>query len=410
MIRFLLFNVTASLVLVAEFTCASGRAPSQPPPSLSSEKTISSLASRYVDNGGFIVSNSHGQYKHNPKKLFTPASILKIATAATATNILGPEYHFSTSFFQDDSGNLYIQGHGDPFLTSEEIVSIWSTPAMQHLRPVTKLFLDDSAYKLESTSTDGSSGSTNPYDALNSALAVNFNTIPIRVKDHMVNSLEPQTPTLPIMTRHGKELPDGKYRIAISKKQNDILEYAGQLFIELGPETIISKATRVESRTVPKNLSPLYTHYSSNSLSDGISKLLLYSNNFIANQFFLACGAARYGQPATWLKGKTAMALFLEEQLHIKPSQFTIQEGSGLSRQNKLSPTAMLTVLEHFKPYAQLLPKHGSTYLKSGTLTGVYSYAGYLGHGEDLFPFVLMLNQKTNNRDLILDTFEKLPL
>ncbi|MBT8354631.1 MAG: hypothetical protein KJO60_08920, partial [Desulfofustis sp.] len=40
--------------------------------------------------------------------------------------------------------------------------------------------------------------------------------------------------------------------------------------------------------------------------------------------------------------------------------------------------------------------------LKSGTMTGVYGYAGYFSSGENLDPFIILLNQKINNRDRLL--------
>ena len=47
-----------------------------------------------------------------------------------------------------------------------------------------------------------------------------------------------------------------------------------------------------------------------------------------------------------------------------------------------------------------LLNNHKGVYLKTGTLRGVYSMAGYL---EENLYFVILLNQKKNNRDKLLD-------
>ncbi|TCO09289.1 D-alanyl-D-alanine carboxypeptidase/D-alanyl-D-alanine endopeptidase [Natronoflexus pectinivorans] len=61
----------------------------------------------------------------NQDKLFTPASVLKLLTTATALERLSPEYRFSTSFFYSGEikngilyGNLIIRGGGDGTLGS----------------------------------------------------------------------------------------------------------------------------------------------------------------------------------------------------------------------------------------------------------------------------------------------------
>ncbi len=62
----------------------------------------------------------------------------------------------------------------------------------------------------------------------------------------------------------------------------------------------------------------------------------------------------------------------------------------------------MLNVLSRFKPYADLLPVQEGVKVKSGTLTNVFSYAGYFRNENGLDGFVLILNQKENTRDELL--------
>jgi D-alanyl-D-alanine carboxypeptidase/D-alanyl-D-alanine-endopeptidase (penicillin-binding protein 4) len=62
----------------------------------------------------------------------------------------------------------------------------------------------------------------------------------------------------------------------------------------------------------------------------------------------------------------------------------------------------MISILERFKSHAGLLtPKDGHP-VRSGTLTGVYNYAGYIKTTGGLRSFVIMLNQQNNHRDAIL--------
>jgi D-alanyl-D-alanine carboxypeptidase/D-alanyl-D-alanine-endopeptidase (penicillin-binding protein 4) len=115
---------------------------------------------------------------------------------------------------------------------------------------------------------------------------------------------------------------------------------------------------------------------------------------------FLACGRVRFGGPATWKKGRQALAEFTRRRLHLPPETITMVEGSGLSRKNRITPRTMITVLEAFVPFADLLPVKHDYLMKSGTLTGVYCYGGYLEGSR--VPFSIMLNQETNSRDQIL--------
>ena len=46
-------------------------------------------------------------------------------------------------------------------------------------------------------------------------------------------------------------------------------------------------------------------------------------------------------------------------------------------------------------------------FIKSGTLKGVYTYAGYFVREDNFESFVIILNQKKNNRDRILDLIEQ---
>jgi D-alanyl-D-alanine carboxypeptidase/D-alanyl-D-alanine-endopeptidase (penicillin-binding protein 4) len=148
----------------------------------------------------------------------------------------------------------------------------------------------------------------------------------------------------------------------------------------------------------------MYIHYSSKTLEEIIRACLKYSNNFIANQLFLACGAATSQFPATWDKSRRFMNNYLTSTLMLSNDQIRIVEGSGLSRQNSITPLAFLQILERFKPHANLLSKKDDIVLKSGTLSDVFSFAGYL-HEKTLRPFVILLNQPENTKEDILQLF-----
>jgi D-alanyl-D-alanine carboxypeptidase/D-alanyl-D-alanine-endopeptidase (penicillin-binding protein 4) len=349
---------------------------------------------------------------HNLHELYAPASIIKIATALAALEILGPEYRFSTGFYLDDRQNLYIKGFGDPFLISEEIGLIAVNLKKRGCTAVRDIYIDDSSYAV-SGMTAGAGLSDNPYDAQNSGLAVNFNTVNIRRdRDGMVVSAEEQTPTIPLMAELAEGQKSGTYRISITRAHSNgaaiISRYAGELFRAFLQKENIVVSGVISRRRTPDELQPFYLHRSSKTLKEIIAPLMRYSNNFIANQLFLAAGAARNGYPATWKKGREAMTHFLQNELSLAGNEVKIVEGSGLSPANRVSAYAMIKLLDSFKPFALLLPRKDSKLLKSGTLQGVYSYAGYFMENKRLDSFVLLLNQPANNRDRLLRVLEQL--
>jgi serine-type D-Ala-D-Ala carboxypeptidase/endopeptidase (penicillin-binding protein 4) len=363
---------------------------------------------QYIQNGGYAfkpwlqpVDGYHSDM------LFTPASTTKMVTCLMALKILGPDYRFTTNFFLDPSGNLFIKGEGDPFLTSEIIAEIGKEIYHQGIRHVTSIILDESVFALES-SVDGSEHSTNPYDAEIGALAVNFNTLPIRIQsDGRLDSNEKQTPLLPIMEKIGENLKPGHYRLnvgafPVSDNIPNELRYVGELFRALFSQQNIQTGKIIRLGKVPKNAILVFSHRS-DTVREIVRDCLEFSNNFIANQLFIACGRISFGQPATWQKSRLALKRFTRDQLKLDPRTITIIEGSGLSRKNRLTPQAMVKVLEAFLPFADLLPTKHDLLIKSGTLKGVYCYAGYLqDHGHSI-PFAIMLNQQINSREQILN-------
>jgi len=329
-----------------------------------------------------------------------------------ALEILGPEFRFNTNFYLDGQQNLYIQGFGDPFLISEEVAAIIEKLKELGCTKINDIYLDNSAFELVA-SVDGAGLSDNPYDAQNSALAVNFNTVHIkREKNGEVLSAEEQTPTLAVMAELAEKLQPGVYRINITQEKTGgatlIGRYAGELFRAFQKQGNITGEGVIARRKTPENLSLFYTHRSGKTLEDIIGQLMLYSNNFIANQLFLTLGTHKYGYPATWEKSMQAMAGYLLEEHNLTEKEIKLVEGSGLSRKNRASPHAMMELLDSFKSYAKLLQQVDGKFLKSGTLKGVYSYAGYFIQKEKLDSFVLILNQEINNRDHLLQLLEEM--
>ncbi len=378
-------------------------------PVLAQEQAITKRIETLAASGGIGLKKDQALlYSQNLESPYVPASIMKIATSLAAFEILGSDYRFETLFYLDQEENLYIKGLGDPFLISEEITLIANKLKQLGIERINTIILDAGGCNLASA-MEINGNSLNPYDAGNSCLAVNFNTIKLRVLDNgPVISAEEQTPTLPLMSELATNLTPGAHRINVTAQVDHSLRYVGELFYAIFQKEGIFCFQGFQSGQTPLEASLIYQHRSSKSLSDVVESLLLYSNNFIANQLFLACGAVQYGWPASWGKGRLALIDYFERELGFTEQEFLLLEGSGLSRQNRITPRAMLNILERFKPHAGLLPKGKRGRYKSGTLTGVYSYAGYFTEGDELDPFVIILNQKRNRRDGVLYQLSRL--
>jgi len=366
--------------------------------------------SKLVKNGSVTVANHKWiLYRYPPKQnpMLVPASVQKYTTALAALHYFGSQFRFTTEFYLDQNNELGIRGHGDPSLVSEEWHKI--AEKLRDLPDITKiskgLFFDTSLFE-ENIQIPGLNFSLNPYDARNGALVVNFNTVYLKVDNYgVISSAEEQTPLTPIAKHLGKKLASGSHRVSIPSDSG--FAYTGELlqriFLKYG---LSFKNSKVNLRQVSSAGKLVYRHYNKLNIQDVIAGMMIYSNNFTANQLLLTIGMKRFGSPASLKKGRLAVKEYLTNELRISSDQFHIAEGSGISRKNRLTPDAILLLLKAFLPYQHLLPREKKIPYKTGTLRGVYSMAGYLSSDDPLY-FVILLNQKKNYREKILDILLK---
>ncbi len=361
-------------------------------------------------NGSLLMHNADGEIvvSHNSSETLVPASIVKIPLAQVALSLLGEDFRFETQFYTNSDGDLLIRGLGDPFLVSEEIAEIATGLAESGLDRVRRLVVDDSAFEsnpelpLELNARD-------PYAARVSALSTNFNTVNLAFdSEGNVISGEPQTPLTALARELAAQLPNRRSeRINLGADPEAGLQQAQQLFMafmEAAGITVTDSAFYHE--TVSDEWTLYFRHRSSRSLREILMGMLRYSNNFIANQLFLTLGAHEHGYPATVSASREVLRSNLErlygQGFGSEPAFLLMLEGSGLAREQRTSANGMIQILEAFRPYADLLPEVNGVLRKSGTLTGVYNYAGYFQRGDGLYPFVILTNQGANNRDELL--------
>ncbi|MFC1493922.1 D-alanyl-D-alanine carboxypeptidase/D-alanyl-D-alanine-endopeptidase [Thermodesulfobacteriota bacterium] len=363
---------------------------------------------KLIINGGYIAARE-GRHilSYNSDKQFIPASIWKVVTALAAIETLGKDYRFKTGFYLDNHKDLYIKGFGDPFIISEEIDLIYKKLIEKGIVEINNIYMDISSFDSPEPPPGGTS-SLNPYDAINGALAVNFNTVYFNVDGSgTVKSAEEQTPTLLIMKDLGRKFKRGRHRINISGSPENVSRHTGELFRAFQNQYKIPGKGSESEKNTPDSLKPLYVHYSSKTLIDIIKEMMLYSNNYISNQIFLTMGAYEYGYPATWEKGEKYLEHYLETNFPKYKNEIKVSEGSGISRDNRITPRAFMEILKRYKPYARTLPLDKGRYAKSGTLNGVYSNAGYIKSDTGYDCFVIILNQRDNTRGRILELIKK---
>jgi len=343
------------------------------------------------------------QYPKGCNDLLTPASLLKLATTSLAIRTLGLEHRFQTEFWRTKEGGLGLRGFGDPLLISEVWPGIAQALAARPELPrsLTGIVFDTSAFdpKLR---IPGIENSLNPYDARNGALVTNFNTVYVHVaKNGTVTSAEPQTPLVPLAAQLAQKLKPGKHRLNLSRQPKHVLPYfAGLVRTFLEHEGFAFASERISERRLGAGDRRLFTFHNPSTLAELLPGMLLYSNNFTTNQLLLASGTVRFGYPATLEHGLAALRHHLHEELGIPETEVVAVEGSGISRKNRLTPSAVIRLLDELRPHQEVLPLLKEELpVKTGTLRGIYGLAGYLPNGQT---FAILLNQRKNTREAVL--------
>ena len=318
----------------------------------------------------------------NPDLPLTPASTLKIVTSLSALGTLGPDYRFSTQVFTDyirggEVGNLFLKGHGDPHLVTEELFVLVRELANKGLTEIRgSIVVDDSFFKPDKPLDEVEELGYRSYHAPYSALSLNFNSVKIVVipgpaigKTARLLS-DPSSDYLRL-TGHVLTTPgSGNTKIELSKKlsenEREHVVVSGSIGVESAPkgkyvnvqnpalytglvfkELLLREGIKVRGNVIegitPENVS-LFSEHLSKPLSLIVYWLDKLSNNFMAEQICLAMGAYVHGAPGTRQKGLDAMGKFLVKS-GAPETNFSLADASGLSRSNKISASALVKIL-----------------------------------------------------------------
>ncbi len=171
----------------------------------------------------------------------------------------------------------------------------------------------------------------------------------------------------------------------------------------------------------PPGASPVYT-LESKPLAEIVRDMNKNSNNFMAEMLQRALGAESFGLPASREKGARAISDFLRS-CGVDPAPLVLTDGSGLSRSNMLTASALVRVLVRMNedpvlggPFLDSLPISGTdgtlkrrmngsaagrVRAKTGHIDGVTTLAGYVEETrEGPVAFAFLVNGADHGRAL----------
>ncbi len=266
----------------------------------------------------------------------------------------------------------------------------------KHLSQKQHIFKDiiiDDSYFANSLNIPGKNRSSNPYDAPVGALSANFNTVYFNYDEKgKLITAESQTPLLPSISKkiHLMRLKKGRY--TFSHNQQEITTYAGELLLYFLRKNNAKASGNIRLGLIDSDDKLIYRYHSRFTLEEVIKKMMKYSNNFIANQLLITMGAKESGEPGDLKKGANVIRQYTKQKLGLE--DFKIVEGSGLSRENRVSALQMLSILKAFSSYRYLLNQKDNFFYKTGTLQGIKNRVGYFENGsKDIYYYIIFLSK-----------------
>ncbi len=366
---------------------------------------------KLTQHDSVLVLDESGQvlYSWQADKPLVPASLVKLATAYLSIKKWGGHARFTTDFYRHGN-TLWVKGYGDPYLTSEELGALAQKLSALDLGWVQNIAIDGSHFTPQPV--PGGSQVVDPYNAPLSAVAANFNTVKLMRNAAGIHSAEPQTPVTAtakqVAIRLGRPKKGTTERINLVNQDNALTHFAELLNIKLEQVNIKleqasadlpSKPTKALpvsiSGVVPMTAALIYQHRNSHDVSDAIRGMLEFSNNFIANQLFLMLTAQA---PLSFKQASCTATQQLAADFDWQ--NFSIVEGSGLSRQNKLSASQLADLLQSLTAHQHLFKSYSAgiagvtVTAKTGTLNGVRSFAGFIQSGDQKYRFVFNFNRQ----------------
>ena len=398
-----------------------------------------------------------------------PAPSMKLVTTYAALDLLGPAYFWNTEMYTDGTiaqdalnGNLYLKGGGDPKLTLENFWLMLRNLRARGVREIRgDLILDRRLFAEENHNPAGfDEQPTRPYNTVPDALLVNFKAVTLQfVPDAAARTVriiaEPPLPQVQVINNLkfsegacgdwlGRAKADtqsntdsarlafsGTYALDCGEQQRSYSvlghrQYVGALFAYLWRNLGGTFSGQVRDGATPAQARVVVTG-KSQSLSEIVRDVNKYSNNVMARQLFLTLGINGGAIPATTASATTAIRQWLALK-GLSVPELVLENGSGLSRTERISAANLGTILRN--AYASpVMPElmaslpvaavdgtlrkrlknagvAGQAHIKTGSLSGVRSIAGYVldAQGNRVVVVFLVNHANAFNAQPAMDT------
>lgn len=384
---------------------------------------------------------------HRTGAPFNPASLAKLATTFAALDQLGPAFTWATPVYLDGAvlggtlqGNLYIKGQGDPKLVVERLWLLLRRVQSLGVRQISgDIVLDRSAFETATPDPGAFDGEPlRPYNASPDALLLNFKSVVLTFTPSRGQAIVQVQPSLAGVTwpssvplgtgecgdwRSGLKADftdptqarfTGSYPVACGERSwplayADPASFAQRAVSGLWQELGGRLEGRVRYGSVPPQLKPAFEQ-SSPPLADVIRDINKFSNNVMAQQLFLTLSLQQKGLGTVEGSRELLQAWW---RARIGPDAPTLDSGSGLSRETRIS-AAQLTRLLQVAWSSPLMPElmsslpvagtdgtmrrsragsAGLAHLKTGSLRDVAAVAGYVhAHSGRRYVLVAIAN------------------
>ena len=361
---------------------------------------------------------------YNTAKVMQPASTMKVVTSYAALSMLGANFRWPTSAFVDGTidngvlhGNLYIEGTGDPFLVPEQLTDLVNQIRQAGITQIAgnlvldKGYFDPSTYDLPSFDNN----TTSPYNVGPDPLLYAFKSIVINVSPHagqadivitpplsqlrIVNDIRVTQGACHSTQAASPELtngPDGtliaRFSGALSVRCGDqqsstALQMNHTSFFAGGFLALWAQAGGTFTGSVSVSAVPVAARriavHESLPLPDLLKNMNKVSNNTMARNIYLTIGAVAFKPPATE-EGADRIVLRWMRRNHIEADGLVIDNGSGLSRDARISTETMGEILQSafHSPVAQPLIDSFPTVGVDGTMRHRLMRTGITGHAQ----------------------------
>lgn len=410
-----------------------------------------------VEKGIVVMNAKTGKllYERNANLAFTPASSLKVFTAAAAIDYLGPDYQFTTKLSYNPKklhggilrGNVYLEFTGDPSLKIKDLKKILSVLTKKGIKQINgNIILNNKRFRAPYYAPGWTQDSVPwGFSAPITTIILNQNrvylkllpskTIGRRVKVksgkymkymnllHYIQTVSYKEGlhncSLTITTNDRNRIRlGGCWPVGVPGWQAFSIKHPTLFAMRVIRGILAEKNIRFKGQVLtgykPKSIKTIYT-YRSKKLRELLYKVLKDSNNVYTESITKALGYRRSGR-GTFLEGSNAIKAIDGYLTDIDFDKTRIVDGSGQSRYDLITPHQMVRLLhviylnKKLKKYIlRTLPisgvdgtlkyrmtsldMRGKVKAKTGSMTGVSSLSGYLTtNNHQTLIFTMIMN------------------